>query len=122
MKKGRHMNKKDIQRLHEERNRTPEPASLPVPPPSSPSPFTEAQIADAVAKALENRMVDVRTRNDLVVKDGPWFQLYCSIVGGQGAWLASASTSALMSARLGILADVATNAANHAQNIKKIGK
>ena len=117
-KKGKAVNKKDIQRLQEQESAEKVQAAADAPLTYWTADALEKTIQKAVASALESARGKGRA-----ILDEPWFRLYAAAVGGQTGWLVSAMRDpATFEKRLGILADIATSAVNHAVNVGKVAR
>ena len=116
-KKGKAVNKKDIQRLQEQERveKTPAAADVPL------NYWTTEALEKAVQNAVECALASTRGKGRAIL-DEPWFRLYAAAVGGQMGWLVSSTDSAKLQKRLGILADIATAATNHAVNVGKVAR
>ena len=116
-KKGKAVNKQDIQRLQEQESAEKVQAAADAPLANWTADALEKTIQKAVASALESARGKGRA-----ILDEPWFRLYAAAVGGQTGWLVSATDSTKLEKRLGILADIATSAVNHAVNVGKVAR
>lgn len=80
-------------------------------------------IQNAVGAALENVLESVKTGGILppVRTSRLWFQMFCSVVGGQVGWISSALTDPeRMEKRVKTLMEIATYAVNLAIRERKI--
>lgn len=115
-KKGKAVNKKDIQRLQEQESAEKVQAAAD----ASLAYWTADALEKTIQKAVASALASARGKGRAIL-DEPWFRLYAAAVGGQIGWLESARNNpARFKERLGILADIATSAVNHAVNVGKV--
>ena len=116
-KKGKAVNKKDIQRLQEQESAEKVQAAAD----ASFAYWTADALEKTIQKAVASALASARGKGRAIL-DEPWFRLYVAAVGGQMGWLVSSTDSAKLEKRLGILADIATSAVNHAVNVGKVAQ
>ena len=115
-KKGKAVNKKDIQRLQEQESAEKAQAAAD----ASLAYWTADAFEKTIQKAVASALASIRGKGRAIL-DEPWFRLYAAAVGGQIGWLESAKNNpARFKERLCTLADIATSAVNHAVNVGKV--